>query len=80
MKAITIKVPEPVYRDFRRLARAQGRTTSELIRQAMDEFHERRVARSTTLADLNPVSVGRVLKPLSPDDALLAEMLDDDRA
>lgn len=32
-----------------------------------------------TLANLNPVSAGRVLKPLSIDDDLLGEMLDDDR-
>ena len=40
----------------------------------------RRPARSTTLADLSPVSVGRVRKPLQKDDDLLAEMLDDDLA
>lgn len=43
----------------------------------MEEFRERRIARSTTLADLNPVSVGRVLKPLRIDDELLEEMLGD---
>lgn len=80
MKAITIKVSELVHRDFQRLAKAQGGTTSEVIREAMEEFHERRIARSTTLADLNPLSVGRVLKPFGRDDDLLAEMLDDDRA
>ena len=79
MKAITINVSEPVYRDFQRFARARDRTASELIREAMDEFRERRIARSTTLADLNPVSVGRVLKPLRLDDDLLREMLDDGR-
>ena len=40
----------------------------------------RRGARSTTLADLSPVSVGRVTKPLGIDNDLLGEMLDDDRA
>ena len=55
-------------------------TASKLIREAMAEFRERRIARSTTLADLNPVSAGRVLKPLRIDDDLLGEMLDDDRA
>lgn len=80
MKTITINVSEPVYRDFQRLARARDRTASELIREAMEDFRERRIARSTTLADLNPVSVGRVLKPLRLDDDLLGEMLDDDRA
>ena len=49
-------------------------------REAMDELRQRRVAPSTTLADLNPVSVGRVAKPLRPDDDLLGEMLGDDRA
>ena len=79
MKTITINVSAPVYRDFQHLAKARDRTASELIRQAMEEFRERRIARSTTLADLNPASVGRVLKPLRRDDDLLAEMLDDDR-
>ena len=80
MKTITINVSEPVYRDFQRFARARDRTASELIREAMEEFRERRIARSTTLADLSPVSVGRVLKPMHVDDDLLEEMLDDDRA
>lgn len=76
MKTINVKVSEPVYRDFQRLAKAQDRTASELIREAMEEFHERRIARSTTLADVNPVSVGRVLKPLGRADSLLEEMLE----
>ena len=80
MKAITVNVSEPVYRDFQRLAKARDRSASELIREAMEDFRERRIARSTTLADVNPISVGRVLKPLSRDDDLLEEMLDDDRA
>ncbi len=80
MKTITINVSEPVYRDFQRFARARDRTASELIREAMAEFRERRIARSTTLADLSPVSVGRVLKPLCADDDLLTEMFDDGRA
>ena len=80
MKTITINVSEPVYRDFQRFARARDRTASELIREAMEEFRERRIARSTTLADLSPVSAGRVLRPLRIDDDLLEEMLDDDRA
>ena len=79
MKPITINVSEPVYRDFQRFARARDRTASELIREAMQEFRERRIARSTTLADLHPVSVGRVLKPMHVGDDLLEEMLDDDR-
>lgn len=49
-------------------------------REAAGEQRRREAARSTTLADLNPVSVGRVSKPLRTNDDLLEEMLDDDRA
>ena len=35
--------------------------------------------RATTLADVNPMSVGRVLKPLRDGDDLLGGMLGDDR-
>ena len=76
MKTITINASEPVYRDFQRFAKARDRTVSELIRDAMEEFRERRIPRSATLADLNPVSVGRVLAPLRIGDDLLEEMLD----
>ena len=79
MKTITINVSEPVYLDFQRIAKAQDRTASELIRQAMEEFRARRIVRSTTLADLSPASVGRVLAPLRRGDDLLDELLDDDR-
>ena len=41
--------------------------------------HGSEPVRSTTLADLDPVSVGRVLMPLGIDDDLLGEMLDHDR-
>lgn len=34
---------------------------------------------ASTLNDLDPVSAGRVLKPLRIDDDLLGEMLGDDR-
>lgn len=78
MKTITVNVSEPVYRDFQRYAKARDRTASELIREAMEEFHARRIARTATLADLSPVSVGRVLRPMRRDDDLLEEMLGDD--
>ena len=49
-------------------------------RDVMEEHPPRGIARSTTLADVNPVSVGRVSRPLRKDDDLLGEMLKDDRA
>ena len=41
--------------------------------------HVSEPVRSTTLADLDPVSVGRAPMPLGIDDDLLGEMLDRDR-
>jgi hypothetical protein len=46
----------------------------------MEDYRERRIVRSTTLADLSPVSVGRVLRSLCIDDDLLGEMFDRGRA
>ena len=43
------------------------------------ELSEQPIARSITLVNVNPVSAGRVLKPLRVDDDLLGEMLDDER-
>ena len=43
------------------------------------KLSEQPIARSTTLANVNPVSAGPVLKPLRVDDDLLGEMLDDER-
>lgn len=75
MKTITINVSEPIYRDFQKFAQERDRTTSELIREAMDEFRERRIRPRQSLRDHRPASVGRVIRPLSREDDLLAEML-----
>jgi len=76
MKTITINVSEPVYEDFRRASRSQGRTTSELIREAMEDYRRARLRPAADLADFRPVSAGRVLRPLTRADDLLHEMLD----
>lgn len=76
MKTITINVCEPVYREFKRFAKERDRSTSHLIRDAMEEYRDRRIRARPSLKDLQPVSLGRVLQPLSTDD-LLDEMLDD---
>jgi predicted transcriptional regulator len=79
MKAITINVSEPVYREFQRYATALDRTTSELIREAMEDYLDRKLSRRTSLKDLEPVSLGRVLRDTAARGDLLAEMRDDDR-
>jgi hypothetical protein len=77
MKTITINVSEPVYRDFQDYARRRDRTTSELIREAMELYRLQKIRSRTTLRDLQPSSVGGVLRDLTPADDLLEEMLDD---
>jgi len=74
MKTITINVSEPVYEEFRRASRSQGRPTSELIREAMESYRRQVLRPRTDLQDFRPLTLGRMLKPLSPDDDLLGEM------
>lgn len=76
MKTITINVSEPVYLDFQEYAQRQDRTTSELIREAMAAYCEERIRKGASLRQIQPVSLGTVLRPLSADDDLLEEMLD----
>ncbi len=80
MKTITVNVSEPVYHDFQVYAKGHDRTTAELIRQAMDEYRRNHLLKSSgSLRDMQPVSAGKVLRPLSQNDDLLGEMLDEDR-
>lgn len=76
MKTITINVSEPVYEDFRRASKSLGRPTSELIREAMEDYRRHHLRPRTDLRGFRPRSVGRVLRPLTRDDDLLDEMLD----
>jgi len=74
MKTITINVSEPVYRDFREYARQHDRTASEIIREAMEDFRSRRIRQPTSLKDIRPVSVGKVLKPFKGSEDMLEEL------
>lgn len=77
MKTITVNVSEPTYREFQAYARRKDRKTSELIREAMELFRERKIQDSGdhSLRDLRPRSLGKVLRPLEPGDDLLDEMV-----
>jgi len=74
MKAVTIVVDERIYRLFQRYGKRSGRSASELIREAMEEFGRARMMGATSLADWRPASAGSVLVPLGADDDLLEEM------
>lgn len=77
MKPITINVSESTYREFKNYARRQDRKTAELIREAMELYREKKILDSgaTSLRELRPQSLGKVLQPLSLEDDLLGEMV-----
>lgn len=74
MKTITVNVSEPVYRRFQELARQVDRTTSELIRESMEQYLRSRRTSGSVL-EIQPISLGKVKKPLTAEDDLLGEML-----
>lgn len=77
MRAITVNVSEQVYEEFQIFARKTERTTSELIREAMEEYRQHRIQRKTSLFHRQPASVGGPFTPLTRDDDLLNEMRSD---
>ena len=79
MKTITINVSEPVYREFQERARKVDRTASELIREAMEYYVRERLRESRSVLEFPALDLGKVKKPLSPKDDLLAEMTRDVR-
>jgi hypothetical protein len=76
MKTITINVSEPVYEDFRRAAKSQGRPTAEIIREAMESYRRLQLHPKADLRDFRPRSLGAVKRPLRRGDDLLGEMLE----
>ena len=79
MKTITVNVSEPVYEDFQAFAKRVDRKTSELIREAMELYRQARIQRQTSLRDRQAVDVGGPIRPLTPEDDLLDDMLHDSR-
>lgn len=80
MKAITINVSEPTYESFQQYAKKVDRKAAELIREAMELYQRQHIQRQTNLRERRPpVGVGGAIRPLSREDDLLGEMLDDTR-
>lgn len=77
MKPITINVSEPVYRAYRQYAQLHDRTTSELIREAMEVYADHLMQPRQTIRGLPPLSLGKVVHPLQTGDDLLMEMSHD---
>lgn len=77
MKTITVNVSEPVYDEFRSYAAKVDRKASELIREAMEEYRQQHMNRRTSLRDRRPTSVGGTIDPITIQDDILGEMLDE---
>jgi len=71
-KTITINVSEPVYREFQERARKVDRTVSELIREAMEYYVRDRRREPRSVLALPALDLGKMKKPLSSQDDLLA--------
>ena len=76
MKTITVNVSEPVYKDFRRFAKERDRSTSELIREAMEAYRDLRIRSQPTFGEWRPTSLGALKsETFVADDDLLGEMI-----
>jgi predicted CopG family antitoxin len=76
MKTITINVSEPVYVEFQRFAKENDRTTSELIREAMDQYRDRKIHGRSSIVQSEPAHVGNILKPWKSREDLLEGFFD----
>jgi hypothetical protein len=73
MVTIEITVPDATYAEYRRAARVQRRPMADLFQDALETYRQKRLGPRRDLTSWSPVSVGRVLRPLGPDDDLLTE-------
>jgi hypothetical protein len=76
MKTITLNVSEPVYADFQRYAQEQDRPTSELVREAMEAYRQAKIRPPSSLRQIQPSSVGQVIKPWTGREELLEDLMD----
>lgn len=80
LKKVTVAVSESVYREFQERAWRDERTVSELIREAMEYYARERLRQSQSVLEFQPFNLGKMKKPLSRKDDLLAEMIGEVRS
>jgi predicted transcriptional regulator len=77
MKVVTVHLDGPVYREFQKAARKTRRSTSELIREAMESYRRTLVKKQSSLAEAGPAaSVGQILTPWAGRGDLLEGFFD----
>jgi hypothetical protein len=74
LKTIRIEVTEPVFEDFRRASKSEGRPMAEIIREAMESYRRLHLRPKADLRTFRPRSLGPVRRPLRRGDDLLAEL------
>ncbi len=77
MKRMLIDVSEPVYSNFLLHAKRTNRTAAELIVEAMERYRQDHIDFPMSPHDRTPLHLGKVVKPLSREDDLLGEMLNE---
>lgn len=75
MKPISVHVADQDYQRFKMLADRIGKPVSELIREAMSEYLERRGQSKGSIFDITPFPSGRQLATWTREE-ILDEMLD----
>ena len=77
MKAVTVHLDDPVYREFQKIARRSRRSTSELIREAMEAYRRTLAKKQSSLAEAGPAaSVGQILTQWAGREDLLEDFFD----
>ena len=77
MASITTELSQPVYRDLQDYAKRVARDEADLIREAVELYHDQKIQpRRLNLSEMPSFSVNKILKPLGPGDELLGEMLE----
>jgi hypothetical protein len=78
MKTITVNVSEIIYQLFQGFGKRRGRTTAELIREAMEHYAKSQIENRANLLDLPPLYSGTPNKGAFEIDDLMSEMIDGD--
>lgn len=76
MKAITVNISEPVYREFEAYSQRVDRKISELVAEALELYRRTYMERRTSLRDRRPATAGGPVQPVKPNEDLLEDMLD----
>jgi hypothetical protein len=76
MKTISLAVSESDYEEYRKAARQQGRSTADLIREAMAVYRATHIGKRTRLERLPALAGHRLVGELPASDEVWDEMFE----